>query len=157
MLDWCNSKGPGVAPDGGSGVRIPLYTTTARLKLGSLQPVRCCPTMVWVIATIAQGNRAMYARQEIRLNTFHLRSIRCVLGISWKDRLSNAELLSCAGLPKMYTLFRQCRLRWLGHSHRMKWLHPKRHLLWRASIREDNHWPPTAMIQWPHGVEKYPK
>ena len=42
-----------------------------------------------------------------------------ILGISWKDRVFNAEVLSRAGLPNMYTLPRQRRLCWLGHVHRM--------------------------------------
>ena len=45
-----------------------------------------------------------YSGQERRLNTFHLRSIRRILGISWQD---NADVLSRAGLPSMYTLLRQ--------------------------------------------------
>ena len=60
-----------------------------------------------------------YAGQESRFNTFHLRSIHCILGISWLDKVTNADVLSRAGLPSMYTLFRQCRLRWLGHVCRM--------------------------------------
>ena len=35
-----------------------------------------------------------YARQEKRLNSFHPRSIRRILGISWQGRVSNAEVLS---------------------------------------------------------------
>ena len=33
---------------------------------------------------------------------------------------TNVEVLDIAGLPSMYTLLRQRRLRWLGHVHRMK-------------------------------------
>ena len=40
-----------------------------------------------------------YDRQEKRLNSFHLRSIRRILGISWQDRVSNTEVLSRANLP----------------------------------------------------------
>ena len=60
-----------------------------------------------------------YAGQESRFNTFHLRSIRRILGISWLDKVTNADVLSRAGLPSMYTLLRQRRLRWLGHVRRM--------------------------------------
>ena len=60
-----------------------------------------------------------YARQEKRLNTFHMRSLRRILGISWQDKVPNTEVLSRAGLPSMFTLLRQCRLRCLGHIHRM--------------------------------------
>ena len=38
---------------------------------------------------------------ERRVNNFHLRSICRILGISWQDRVSNADVLSHAGLPKL--------------------------------------------------------
>ena len=60
-----------------------------------------------------------YAGQESRFNTFHLRSTRRILGISWLDKVTNADVLSRAGLLSMYTLLRQRRLRWLGHVRRM--------------------------------------
>ena len=47
-----------------------------------------------------------YARQEKRLNSFHLRSIRRILGISWQDRVSNTKVLSRVNLPSMFTLLR---------------------------------------------------
>ena len=52
------------------------------------------------------------AKQERRLNIFQMRSLRHILGISWQDRMTNAEVLSRAGLPTLYTLLRQRRLRW---------------------------------------------
>ena len=72
-----------------------------------------------VISTLLYGSETwtMYAGQERRLNSFHLRSI---LVISWQDKVTNADVLSRAGLPTMYTLLRQCRLRWLGHVRRME-------------------------------------
>ena len=60
-----------------------------------------------------------YAGQERRLNNFHLTSIRRILGICRQDKVTNADVLSRAGLPTMYTLLRQRRLRWLGHVRRM--------------------------------------
>ena len=75
-----------------------------------------------VTSTLLYGNEtwATYAEQERRLNTFHLRSIRRILGISWQDIVTSAYVLSSAGLPSMYTLLRQPRLRWLGHVRRME-------------------------------------
>ncbi|CAH1233105.1 Hypp587 [Branchiostoma lanceolatum] len=46
--------------------------------------------------------------------------MRRILGISWKDKVTNTEVLSRAGLPTMFTLLRQRRLRWLGHVRRME-------------------------------------
>ena len=43
-----------------------------------------------VVSTLMCGSETWttYARQEKRLNSFHLRSIRRILGISWQDRVS---------------------------------------------------------------------
>ena len=75
-----------------------------------------------VLSTLLYGSETwtMYACQEKRLNTFHLRSLWCILSISWQDKVTNTDILSCAGLPTMYTLLRQCRLCWLGHVHHME-------------------------------------
>ncbi|PFX12686.1 Retrovirus-related Pol polyprotein from transposon 17.6 [Stylophora pistillata] len=60
-----------------------------------------------------------YPRQERHLNTFHMRSLRRILGISWQDKVRNKEVLSRVGLPSMFTLVRQRGLRWRGYVHRM--------------------------------------
>ena len=72
---------------------------------------------VCVVSTLMYGSemQTTYARQEKRLNSFHPRSIRRILGISWQDRVSNAEVLSGTNLPGMFTLIKLRRLRWLGH------------------------------------------
>ena len=74
-------------------------------------PAHCCMAARHGLHTVL----TTYARQERRLNTFHPRSIRRILGISWQDKVTNTDVLSRAGLPIMYTLLRQRRLRWLGH------------------------------------------
>ena len=74
-----------------------------------------------VVSTLLYGSETWttYARQERRLNSFHLRCLRRILGISWEDKVPNTEVLSRANLPTMFTLLRQRRLRWLGHVRRM--------------------------------------
>lgn len=57
-----------------------------------------------------------YARQKKRLNTYQVRSIRRILGISWQDKVTNVEVLSRAGLPTMYTLLRQRHFRRMEDS-----------------------------------------
>ena len=75
-----------------------------------------------VISTLLYGSETwtMHAGQERILNSFHLRSIRGILVVSWQDKVTNADVLYRAGLPTMYTLLRQRRLRWLGHVRRME-------------------------------------
>lgn len=48
-----------------------------------------------------------------------MRCLRRLLGITWQDRITNAEVLSRAGLPSMYAMLTQRRLHWLGHVCRM--------------------------------------
>ena len=75
-----------------------------------------------VVSTLLYGSEAWttYSKQERKLNSFHLRSLRRILGISWKDKVPNTEVLHRAGLPTMYTLLRQRRMRWIGHVRRME-------------------------------------
>ena len=75
-----------------------------------------------VISTLLYGSETWttYARQEKRLNTFHLRSLRRILGISWQEKITNTEVLSRVSLPSMFTLLRRRRLRWTGHVCRMQ-------------------------------------
>ena len=74
-----------------------------------------------VLSTLLYGSEAwtLYSRQERRLNSFHMRCLRRILGIKWEDRVSNKEVLAQAGLPSMFALLSQRRLRWLGHVRRM--------------------------------------
>ncbi|XP_063386472.1 uncharacterized protein LOC134672159 [Cydia fagiglandana] len=60
-----------------------------------------------------------YANQERRLNTFHMRCLRSILNITWKDRVTNERVLEIAQLPSITALLKQRRLQWLGHVQRM--------------------------------------
>jgi len=77
-----------------------------------------------VVSTLLYGSETWttYASQERRLNSFHMRSLRRILCITWQARVTkfNAEVVSRAGLSSLHTLLRQRRLRWLGHVSRMK-------------------------------------
>ena len=74
-----------------------------------------------VISTLLYGSETWpaYARQEARLNTFHLRCLRRTLAISWRDKVTNQEVLSRAGLSSIQCMLSERRLRWLGHVRRM--------------------------------------
>ena len=51
-----------------------------------------------------------YAVQERKLNVFHLRCLRRVLGVSLQDKLTNNEVLDRGVVPSLCILLRQCRL-----------------------------------------------
>ncbi|XP_069191779.1 uncharacterized protein [Procambarus clarkii] len=61
----------------------------------------------------------MRSRQERQLNTFHMRNLRRILDITWKDHVTNKTLLKITEVPSMFTLLNQRRMRWLGHVTRM--------------------------------------
>ena len=61
-----------------------------------------------------------YMSQERRLNTFHMCCLRRILDIKWQDHIPNDDILTRTGVPSMYSLLSQRRLRWLGHVRRME-------------------------------------
>ena len=73
-----------------------------------------------VLSTLLYSSESwsMYARQENRLESFHLRCLRRILGITWQDKVTNAAVQ--AGSLSMHLMLSQRRLRWLGHVHRME-------------------------------------
>ena len=57
-----------------------------------------------VISTLLYGSEigTTYAGQERRLNTFHLRSTSRILGISWQDKVTNADVLAVSCWSSQY-------------------------------------------------------
>lgn len=75
-----------------------------------------------VLSTLLYGSEAwaLYTHQERRLNAFHMRNLRRLLGITWQDRVSNADVLARTSTLSMFAILSQRRLRWLGHVCRME-------------------------------------
>ena len=75
-----------------------------------------------VLSTLLYGSETwtLYAKQTNRLHAFHMRCLRRLLGVTWKDHITNEDVLERAGSPSMKDLLQQRRLRWLGHVCRMK-------------------------------------
>ena len=102
-----------------------LARLTARVLTSPKQSVKTKMAVynTCVSSTLVYGSETWttYAGHERKLNTFHPISIRRILGISWQDKVTNADVMSRASLPSMYTLLRQCRLRWLPHGKTLAW------------------------------------
>ena len=60
-----------------------------------------------VLSTLLYGSESwtLYARQEKRLNSFHMRNLRRILGIKWSDYITNNEVLELANIPSNCTPF----------------------------------------------------
>ena len=64
----------------------------------------------------------------------HITDGRGVLGISWKDRITNVEVRTRTGQQTMDNILRERRLRWLGHVFRMDHKRiPQQALYWQVS------------------------
>ena len=74
-----------------------------------------------VLSTLLYGSESWtaYAKQEHRLNAFHLRNLRRILRIRWQDKVTNSIVLERADICSVYGLLTQRRMRWLGHVSRM--------------------------------------
>ena len=85
-----------------------------------------------VLSTLLYGSESWttYMRQERRLNTFHMRCLRRLLGLKWQDKVPYSEILARTKVPSMFALLSQRRLRWLGHTHRMDMNRVPRNLLY---------------------------
>ena len=70
-----------------------------------------------VLSTLLYGSESwtLYSRQERRLNAFHMRCLRRLLGITWQDRTSSEDVLSQVGMSSIFAILTQRRMRWLGH------------------------------------------
>jgi len=74
-----------------------------------------------ILSTLLYGSETWttYTRQETKLNAYHMRCLRKVLGITWEDRITNTEVLSRAKSTTIFAMLSERRLRWLGHVRRM--------------------------------------
>ena len=77
-----------------------------------IQIYRAC-----VVSTLLYGSESwtLRARQERKLNAFHMHSLRRILNITWQDKVPNNTVLQRAGCTSMFTLLKQRRMRWLDH------------------------------------------
>lgn len=68
------------------------------------------------MSTLLYGSETwtLTSRQEKNLNTFHMRCLRRILGISWSDYITNKVVLDRVDTTSMYTILKQKRLRWMG-------------------------------------------
>ena len=74
-----------------------------------------------VLSTLLYGSESWttYSTQEICLETFHMASLRRILGIKWQDKIPNTQVLEEAGMLSIHSLLCKRRLRWIGHVRRM--------------------------------------
>jgi len=75
-------------------------------------------------------------RSHIRnLESFHIRCLRRILGLTWADRVAHTTILESTGCLSIECLIISQQLRWIGHVIRMPENRLLRKLFYRELIR----------------------
>ena len=61
----------------------------------------------------------LYRHQLRTLESFHMKSLRRIIGVSWKDRVPNSEVLKRTKSSSLENRIYRAHLRWVGHVIRM--------------------------------------
>ena len=74
-----------------------------------------------IITALTYGSESWtpYRRQIKVLDAFHLRKLRSICKISWKDKITNQEVLSRCQISGIEAFLLKAQLRWTGHVIRM--------------------------------------
>ena len=72
------------------------------------------PTLLYSAETYT-----LYRRHITKLSQVHLRHLRQILRISWKDHISNIDVLRQANMSSIEAILTVAQLRWTGHVTRM--------------------------------------
>ena len=98
-----------------------LWTRVWRER-GITQATKLAVYRAVVLPTLLYGCETWtcYRRHLKKLDQFHLRCLRRLLGISWEDRVTNQEVLRRSSMPGVEVLIMKVQLRWTGHVMRME-------------------------------------
>ena len=74
-----------------------------------------------VLSTLQYGAETwpMTVVNSKKLEAAHHKWLRRILGITWKQKVTNEEVRKRTGMGNLLNMLRRNRLRWLGHVHRM--------------------------------------
>ena len=77
------------------------------------------PVLCYRLSCTAARLGTCYRRHIKKLDQFHLRCLRKVRRVSWKDHVPNQEILRRAELTGIEAMLNLAQLRWSGHVTRM--------------------------------------
>jgi len=75
--------------------------------------------VVITVLTYSLEACVLYRKQLRRLTSVQLWHLRQLLGITWRDYVSDVEVLRIAGMPSVEALLSAANIRWAGHVARM--------------------------------------
>ena len=123
-------------------------------KLNLQVKVRLYESLVLSTLQYSSETWSMTVANRKKLEAAHHKWMRRILGITWKQMVTNEEVRKITGMGTLEVILRRNRLRWLGHIHRMddnrlakqvlNWIpkegrkkrgRPRKN--WRATVTED--------------------
>ena len=66
------------------------------------------------------GAWTLYARHIRTLEWWHMRCLKTILGVTWRDKITHSESLRRTNSSSMESIISKRQLRWLGHVIRME-------------------------------------
>ena len=75
-----------------------------------------------VLSTLLYSSEtwAPYSSQIKTLNKFHMQCLRKMLNVTWRDKITNNDVLTRCGSTHVHSMIAQKTLRWMGHVERME-------------------------------------
>ena len=77
----------------------------------------------------------LYRQQIKQLECFHMRSLRRIMDIRWKDKVTNLQVLDRANAVSIEALLLKAQLRWTGHVIRMDASRMPRQIIYGELVR----------------------
>lgn len=62
----------------------------------------------------------LYRKQTNKLESFHIRSLQRMLGLTWRDKVTHSTILQRCDITSIEAMLVQRQLRWTGHVIRME-------------------------------------
>ena len=87
---------------------------------------------VVVLPSLLYGRETwtLYLRHIKKIELFHMRALRSILGIRWLDHITNLEVLDQAKSTGIEATIIKAQLRWVGHVIRMEKCRMPRRLMY---------------------------
>jgi len=114
---------------------VPKHRVWKNRHLSILTKVRVYEACVLSILLYGSETWATYRCQESKLSAFHTRSLRYILGKSWKDKMTNKDVFQLTGSVPLFSKLKFLYLRWAGHLNRMP-KHRIPHILFHGVLSE---------------------
>ncbi|XP_067937112.1 uncharacterized protein [Watersipora subatra] len=90
-------------------------------KLTGLVKAKTCVYEACVFSVLLCDSEtwATYRPQKSKFSAFHIRSLRCILEKTWKDKLTNSDLFRLTGSSPLFTRLKFIRLCKAGHFNHL--------------------------------------